>query len=245
MSVRALLLAALLVGCEKTTTPLQGNPGVQPTAGSRVELVTLDDVTLVADAWVQSEPAPGVVFLHMTPRGPWTRADWPDTLMESLHQQGLSVIRLDRRGAGESGGEAVDAFEGPLGRNDVEAAVRYLTQAGMTELGVVGASNGSTSAIDYAAWAAGAGHPSVHALAMMSPGTYTENQTAVADLPELPVLVQYPATESDWPASIQASVPATWQFVEYEGSTHGTQLFEAHDAVAAELDAFLVDTLMD
>jgi pimeloyl-ACP methyl ester carboxylesterase len=181
----------------------------------------------------------------MTPRGPWTRTDWPDPFVESLHAQGLAVIRIDRRGAGESGGNADDAFDGETGRYDVEAAVQYLAANGLGKLAVVGASNGTTSLVDYAVWAEGENLPAVAAMAFMSPGSYTENQTAFADVPQVPALFQYPSNESAWPETQQAAAPDLWTFTEYTGTAHGTQLFADNDATAAELQMFLVDALTD
>jgi pimeloyl-ACP methyl ester carboxylesterase len=248
--IRPLLLVCLMsVGCDKSTVPLDANLGAAPArevAGERVELTTRDDVSIVADVWLTGEvSAPGVVLLHMTPRGPWTRADWPDAFVESLHAQGVSVIRIDRRGAGESGGDATDAFEGETGRYDVEAAVKYLASNGLGKLAVVGASNGSTSLVDYAVWAEGESLPVVAAMAFMSPGSYTENQTAFADVPQVPALFQYPSNEAAWPETQQATAPESWTFTEYAGTAHGTQLFADNDATAVELQAFLVDALTD
>lgn len=248
--VRPLLLLGLLaVGCDKSTVPLDANPGAAPArvaSGERVELTTRDDVSIVADVWLTGEMgAPGVVLVHMTPRGPWTRTDWPDTFVESLHAQGLAVIRIDRRGAGESGGDAEDAFEGETGRYDVEAAVQYLASNGLGKLAVVGASNGTTSLVDYAVWADGESLPVVAAMAFMSPGSYTENQTAFADVPQVPALFQYPTNEAAWPETQQAAAPNSWTFTEYTGTAHGTQLFADNDATAVDLRAFLVDALMD
>ena len=97
-------------------------------AEAQVEtLKTRDGVTLKADYYPASPGAPGVVLLHMIPPH-WERSSWPTEFIGALHKRGWSVINIDRRGAGESGGVAKEAYEGENGRYDVEAAVKRLQQ---------------------------------------------------------------------------------------------------------------------
>ena len=208
-------------------------------AAGEVSLTTRDGVTLAAD-WYPSatEGQPVVVLLHMTPAGPWNRTDWPVEFIETLNAHDWSVLAVDRRGAGESGGEGKDAYDGEAGRYDVEACVKYAADEGAGAVGLIGASNGTTSMIDYAAWSGGEGLPEAVALAYLSGGTYTENQTAMADVPQIPMFFGYPTSERSWPENQKGLDPGSWQFHEYDGSAHGTKLFADGTTVAADLDAF-------
>jgi hypothetical protein len=102
---------------------------------------------------------------------------------------------------------------------------------------LVGASNGTTSVLDYTV-AHDASLPTPKALVWMSPGTYTENQHAVADhqalLEGLPLLWLYPTNEP-WSQDF-APGGGTWEFIE-RGEVHGTQMFDG--------GALETDTLAD
>jgi len=231
-----MLLLLLALGCNKVEPPPEG--------ASTVQLTTRDGVSLVADLYPASAAGrPGVVLLHMTPRGPWNRKDWPVSFIEKLHAHDWAVIAVDRRGAGDSGGEATDAFEGDNGRYDVEACVAKLNENTLGALVVIGASNGTTSMIDYAVWAGGEGLPEVAAMGFMTGGTYTEHQTAMADVPKVPAIFTYSTEERDWSVAQQPLDPGTWSFREYPDGAHGTKMFEAEPAVADHLDAFLAGLL--
>jgi pimeloyl-ACP methyl ester carboxylesterase len=233
-----MLLLLLALGCKATADdPL-------PEGASTVQLTTRDDVTLVADLYPASTTErPGVVLLHMTPRGPWNRTDWPTDFIEKLHAHDWAVIAVDRRGAGDSGGEADDAFEGEKGKYDVEACVLKLNENSLGALAVIGASNGTTSMIDYAVWAGGEGLPEVAAMGFMTGGTYTENQTGISDVPKVPAIFTYSTEERDWSVAQQPLDPGTWSFREYPDGAHGTQMFEAKPEVADHLDAFFAGVL--
>lgn len=137
------------------------------------------------------------------------------------------MITVDRRGAGDSEGVAEDAFRGDKGRYDVQACVKALPDRGLSSLAVIGASNGTTSMIDYAVWAPGEGLPPVDALGFMTGGTYTENQTAMADVPEVPAVFTDSTEERAWSVQQQTLDPGTWRFLEYPDGAHGTRMFDA------------------
>jgi pimeloyl-ACP methyl ester carboxylesterase len=144
-----------------------------------VTVTTRDSVDLVADYYAASGPGrPGVVLLHMIPPSN-DRSSWPVDFVTRLQAHDWGVVVVDRRGAGDSGGVAVDAYTGEWGRYDVEACVLQLVADGATEIVLIGASNGTTSALDYAAWAAGEGLPVPAALGFMTGGTYTDERAPV------------------------------------------------------------------
>jgi pimeloyl-ACP methyl ester carboxylesterase len=215
------------------------SPGVEPEwmapDGGVITVETRDGVTLEADYLPSATQGPAIVLLHMIPPGN-TRADWPDSFQEALGAQGWSVMAVDRRGAGGSGGEAVDAYQGEAGKYDVEACVKKLVEDGYTQVAIIGASNGTTSMVDYAVWAEGEGLPVPLGLAYMSGGGYTETQNQMEDVPKVPMAFLYPPNEADWPEGQQSLDPGTWVWHSYADGQHGTRLFDTPDAAQVETD---------
>lgn len=245
----ALLLPVLLVACKK---PEQAADPEDVACGGDevvVEITTSDDLTLRADLL----PAPAadrgaVVLFHMKPPG-YHRGNWPEHVRAALGAEGVAVLNVDRRGAGESEGVAEDAYLGPGALRDMEAAVRLLTDGDLgcavdpARLVLVGASNGTTATMDYVV-AHDAALPAPAAVVWMSPGTYTENQNAIADhratLDPLPMLWLYPTTEP-WSQDFLDGASASWTLTE-RGDQHGTKMFdggELEDQTVADLTGFV------
>jgi uncharacterized protein len=113
-------------------------------AGRPVTLPATDGITLAGQFYeTASRPAPGVVLVHMQSR---TRADW-DEVAQQLEAAGMTVLAIDLRGHGASGGAAA-----PLAAMvpDVRAAVQWLsTRPGVRPdaMGVAGASLGANLAL--------------------------------------------------------------------------------------------------
>jgi len=213
------------------------------TDGGTIELTTRDGVALVADYYpAASEGRPAVVLLHMIPPGN-DRTGWPIDFIEALNANDWSVIAVDRRGAGDSNGVAEDAYTGEWGRYDVEACAERLRADGAGALAIIGASNGTTSMIDYAVWAPGEGLPEVAALGFMTGGSYTETQTTMESLPGVPSAFTYSTAEAAWSVDQQPLDPGSWSFLEYASGDHGTRMFDAAPEVADDLETFLRDTL--
>ena len=225
------MLLYLLIACCEPVCDIPGR--------TVVDLETRDGVGLVADYYPASLAArPGVVLLHMNPET-YDRTVWPCDFLGELVDRDWHVIVPDRRGAGESEGNPTDAFEGEAGRYDVEVATAFLADAGCTNLGMVGASNGTTSMVDYAVWAPGQGLPEPLVLAFLSGGTYTENQTSLSDVAALgtPGVFYYPPEEADWNEALAATAPGNWKFHEVEAGGHGTAMLDDDNTVGPELVA--------
>lgn len=247
--MRALLIPLALAACASEPTP-----SVDPTddvAGwtapdsGVITLTTRDDVTLEADYQAAStEGASAVILLHMIPPGN-TRTGWPEAFRNSLHAEGWTILNLDRRGAGGSGGVATEAYQGEKGRYDVEAAAKKIAADGYGKIAILGASNGTTSMIDYASWAASEGLPEPVGLGYLSGGAYTETQTAMADVPKVPAAFLYPPSEAAWPDAQKPLDPGSWSFTAYDQGAHGTRLFTTaeNEAVSADLLTFLKGVL--
>lgn len=240
-----LLLTGCAAGDATAPTPPTGDTGT-PTPGipapEVITLTTRDGVTLVGDWWRGPAGAPAIVLLHMIPPAN-DRTRWPLAFARDLAGQGWSVLRLDRRGAGDSGGVAEEAYLGEKGRWDVEAAAVRLRDEGAGDLAVLGASNGTTSMIDYAAWAPGEGLPEPVALGFLTGGPYTENNTPMTAVPPVPAVFTFSTAERDWSVAQQALDPGSWSFLEYPDGDHGTRMFDAAPEVGADLVEFLLDNL--
>lgn len=207
-----------------------------------VGLTTRDGVTLVGDYY--GPPASdagtlGVVLLHMIPPT-YDRTTWPAGFVQGLRDQNYQVLAIDRRGAGDSGGVAEEAYQGEKGRYDVEAADAYLREKGVERMVLIGASNGTTSALDFALWSVGEatlGTP--EALVLMTGGGYTENNSDLGELDLSNVMFTYSTDEKAWSVGQQDHDPGTWLFREYPGGGHGTKMFAAKPEVGGDILGFL------
>jgi len=225
-----------------TPTPQPTTDWVEPTGGV-ITLTTRDGVDLEADYVPASTAgAPGVCLLHMIPPSN-DRSNWPDDFIDALAAEGWAVIALDRRGAGGSEGVAMEAYEGPNGKYDVEACATRLHEDGYGALAILGASNGTTSMLDYAVWAGGESLPEPVALGYLTGGVYTESQNEVADAPPVPAIFTYSTAERVWSVAQQTHDPGSWAFHEYPGGDHGTRMFDAAPEVSDDLVGFLQDAL--
>jgi len=198
-----------------------------------VHFTTSDGVRLAADyRAAEAAGRPAVVLLHMIPPSN-DRSGYPARIREAIHDLGVNVLNVDRRGAGDSEGEPKNAYEGATARLDVEAAAAFLIDderdcpAARDEIVLVGASNGTTSVLDYTVARSDSSLPDPAALIWLSPGSYTENQNVLDQhtetLNSLFILFVYPDSE---PWSEDQRGPETWKFVEIGGGSHGTRNFD-------------------
>lgn len=220
-----------------------GSPTVVPPGcgvdGGEVHLETSDGLTLAAD--YHPNPtcgAPSVLLLHMIPPAN-DRTNWPSEFVQQVVDAGFTVLNLDRRGAGDSEGDPVDAYEGPDGWRDAAAAAALLRDDGWGDLSVLGASNGTTTLLDYAVQGPGEGLPPVTRAGFLTGGTYTEEQHAMAELPAMPAIFTFSTEERAWSVAQEPLDPGSWDFREYPDGAHGTDLFEAVPEVATDLVTFL------
>ena len=232
-------------GCSNTEIDTQGEPEVVPEEyaapeGGVITLETRDGVALVAKNYpAETEGRPAVVLLHMVPPS-WDRSSWPTSFIGLLQAHDWSVLVVDRRGAGDSEGVATEAYEGEKGRYDVEACTKKLAEDGAGPLAIIGASNGTASALDYTLWARGEGLTEPVALGFMTGGSYTEKQSAMSSLTDgPPAIFTFSTAERAWSVAQEPGGPSTWVFHEYAAGDHGTKMFDAAPEVAADLDAFL------
>lgn len=232
-----LLLACTKAEIQETAPPYTAEP--KPEGGQVVTLSTRDGVDIAADYYAASgDDRPLVVFVHMDPTGSWNRDNWPGEVLQPLVDADYHLMVIDRRGAGDSTGVASEAFETVKGAYDIEAAV--LGVDGFSELMLVGASNGTTSVLDYAALAGTEGWTAPSAFVMLSAVGATTNNHAIADMPALPGWFGYPASEADNNAPWQEADPGEWSFTLYDPGAHGTRMFAEAPDCAPELTAWLI-----
>lgn len=257
----ACFAALLLLGCDDNGTPaVDSGPDPQIDADAAClaagplarNLTTDDGVSLIADLYTTGTVGdPGVILLHMIPPGN-TKDNYPATFIEPLVARGFQVLNVNRRGAPGSGGEAMDAYLGDNGKFDALAARDYLVghpcAVPDATIAVVGASNGTTTAVDYAVYAANrADIDRPAAMVFLSGGSYTENQNSIAnsltELADIPIQFAFPSAEAAWNRDVEALGVGAWSFVEYDPGDHGTRLFDAAPASMGDVTDFLDNTL--
>jgi pimeloyl-ACP methyl ester carboxylesterase len=228
----------------------------QPTCptidGEVVQLTTQDGLTLEADLYTTGNPgAPAAVLLHMIPPSN-TRSNYPQSFISALTDRGITVLNVDRRGAGGDPALARTAYTGPDGKWDAKAAIDFLLAhpcaPSSDRIALVGASNGTTTAFDYAVYAVGAPEaPAPAALVFLTGGTYTETnnqftaQRAVLD--SLPIQFVFSTAERAWSAGKQGSAATTWVFEEYAPGDHGTRMFNVQAPSITAVADFLQSKL--
>jgi pimeloyl-ACP methyl ester carboxylesterase len=212
-----------------------------PPAGGVIELETSDGLTLEADYYPASvADSLNVVLVHSIPPGN-DRTGWPMGFIDLLGDNDWTVINPDRRGAGGSEGNPIDAYEGPNGKFDVEACVRKLRDDGFVgPIAVLGSSNGTTSMIDYAIHMQDDEMLRLAAMVFLSGGSYTNTQNPMEDVPALPALFSASGMETGW-SETQAGLNDAWSYVEGNaGHGHG-MLGDGTNGTAQECENFLSD----
>jgi dienelactone hydrolase len=135
-----------------------------------VDLKAQDGTLLKATYFAAAKPGPGVLLLHQCNRD---RKSW-DALAQSLTSVGISVLTIDNRGFGESGGMRFDKLTPDerqkltteIWPGDFDVAFQYLlSQPGVQpdKIGAGGASCGVNNSIQLARR-----HPEVKALMLLS-----------------------------------------------------------------------------
>ncbi|MEM9865011.1 MAG: alpha/beta fold hydrolase [Myxococcota bacterium] len=199
-----------------------------------VRFETSDGVELEADRYEPSTPSGlGVVLLHMIPPSN-DRSNYPAAFIDALSERCALVLNVDRRGAGGSAGSARDAYTGDSGVLDAVAAVAHLRERGAERIAIVGASNGTTTLLDYVASDA----PDPVAAVFLSGGTYTENQHPLSSLGAVPALFLYPPGEASWNER-DGNGRDTRTFESVSPGAHGTRLFTSNPETVERVATFV------
>ncbi len=213
-----------------------------------VHFATEDGVRLEAAYFAANQSSrPAVVLLHMIPPSN-NRGNYSRPVIDALTAGCVSVLNVDRRGAGGSEGNAREAYDGPLGVQDANAAVQFLLDQEVppdaTRIAMVGASNGTTTLVDYAAQATPPA--ALRAAVFLSGGTYSENQVPLTPehFGDAPVLFLYPTGEAAWNEDHATGAPDSWTFEEVMPGAHGTRMFAPHPESLDTFVTFLEGALM-
>lgn len=225
-----------------------GGPCARRAAPTVVKLSTDDGLTLEADYYGSGAArGPAAVLLHMVPPTN-DRTNFPAAFIEALTAAGIAVLNVDRRGAGKSEGVAQDAYQGPNGKLDAKAAFDFLRghacPVDADRLYYLGASNGTTTALDFTVYAKDEPAAALPAgLVFLTGGSYTENQNKIADhvrwLAQLPTLFVYATAEREWSVALQEYRPSVWRYKEYDGGGHGSEVLTAKPRSIDDIVEFL------
>lgn len=229
------------------TGPVDTGVTACPTLNGEVVSVTTEDgLTLQADLHTTGTAGgPAVVLLHMIPPNN-TRTNYPPAFREAVAAAGITVLNLDRRGAGGPAALARTAYTGPDGKLDAQAGIDFLLAhpcaPNAARIGLVGASNGTTTIVDWSIFVATANRPAPKALVYLTGGGYTETNNSIAQnraaLEPIPSLFVFSTAERAWSAGLQGG-PTIWEFEEYDPGAHGTQMFGSRPESIQRVVTFL------
>jgi dienelactone hydrolase len=217
-----------------------------------VDLKAPDGTSLKGTFFSSGKPGPGVLLLHQCNR---QRKVWDD-LAARLATAGLSVMTVDLRGYGDSGGTPFDKLapeEANLVFNqkfptDVETAYQFLvSQPGVAHNAIVvgGASCGVNQSVHVAA-----NHPEVKALLLLSEGTDPSGRQFLRRSPNMPVFMAAADDDPDlgvteimqWLFSLSSN-PLS-KFVHYPAGGHGVEMFDAHKELPGMIVAWIASMTM-
>lgn len=126
-----------------------------------VNMQTEDSLNIVGDFFEGNNK--GVILLHMFQK---TKLSWR-SFAEKLNKEGYSVLAIDFRGHGESDDNWKNFVEKDFVNmvDDVKVAKAFLKMYGVTEIGIIGASIGANTALNYSME-----DDDVRFVALLSPG---------------------------------------------------------------------------
>jgi dienelactone hydrolase len=216
-----------------------------------VDLTASDGTTLKASYFPADKPGPGVLLLHQCNR---QRGVW-DGLAQQLSAAGISVLTMDLRGFGESGGVPFAKATQPQAiaqqakwPGDIDIAYEYLTsQPGVNKgmIGVGGASCGVDNSIQTAIR-----HPEVHSLVLLSGPTDRKGREFLRHSTTAPEL--FAAADDDefagtvvgmeWLYNITGNPGKIW--VHEATGGHGADMFKSHPELMNQITDWYVTTLI-
>ena len=173
---------------------------------------------------------PAVLLLHMLNSN---RIVWADFAAQ-LNESGYSVLAVDMRGHGETGG--VKDWE--LAADDLGRAWDFLAHQPNVDAGktaIIGGSIGANMAL-----IAGANDPNVAGVALLSPGldyAGVKTENALAEYGDRPLLI-VASEEDNYAANSSmtlADLSSQSQLIMYNGAGHGTRMFDAEPTLAQTL----------
>jgi pimeloyl-ACP methyl ester carboxylesterase len=185
------------------------------------------------------EPAPAVLML---PQLGGRKEDWLP-LVTPLQEAGYTVLAMDLRGQGTTGGRAdwTAAIEDVA---DMLAALRAIPGVDAGRVGVIGASIGANLGLVGCA-----ADPLCSAAVLLSPGLDYQGvltEGAAVQMDERPLLIiasQGDAYSADSGQRLDALAPGPHELMITEGTAHGTRLLVAPDSLPGTILAWLQRSL--
>ena len=208
----------------------------------RVEIAGVDGLRIVGDLRSDGgSPQPAVLLLHMLNN---RRQSW-DPLVPELLAAGYTVLAIDMRGHGETGG----SMDWSLAEEDLRLVFDWLQarpEVDADHVAVIGASIGANMALRT-----GVNDAAAAAVIMLSGGldyrgvTTDDALVAYGDRPVLIVAAEgdgYAANSAETLHAQQAELGNS-QLIIYDGSAHGTSLFAAQPGIIPTLVEWLDQTI--
>jgi len=217
------------------------------TAPRDVAINAPDGTTLKGTYFAAAKPGPGILLLHQCNRD---RKTW-NNLATILAANGFSVLALDYRGYGESGG---GPYESPQARQqsiaedwpgDIDAAFNFLLQqpgVDRNRIGAAGASCGVNQSIQLARR-----HPEVKTIVLLSGTTDQAGRDYLRRNDWLPIFASASVDDGDaiqllrWILSFSHN--SKNQLVQYKTAGHGTDMFKVESGLEPLIVAWFERTL--
>jgi len=222
----ALILLALAFAALFSVAPVRAQ-----IAPHDVDLTAPDGLKLKGTFYSARKPGPAVMLFHQCNRD---RTSWAP-LAEQLAQAGISVLTMDNRGFGESGGDrygsipdAQRAVEVKAWPADFDSAFQYLlAQPGVEKarIGAGGASCGVDNSIQLARR-----HSEVRTLVLLSGSTDNAGIKFLESAAAIPLFVAASEDDGDtlpymrWLAAFSTNPQD--KLVAYKAAGHGTEMFK-------------------
>jgi dienelactone hydrolase len=220
----------------------------EPVTGAPATIPAPDGTKLAATYYAGEKPGPGILLLHQCNKD---RSSW-NGLAERLAREGFHVLTVDYRGYGESGGKRhldlsdQDRVEvvNEVWPGDVDAAYAYLKSRPGVQgvMGAGGASCGVNQSIQLSRR-----HPEVKSLVLLSGNTDSSGRQHLKGKSSPPLMLAA-ADDDDGAVELIAWIDAASdnpanRFVEYKTGGHGTEMFQPHPELPAEIVAWYEATL--
>ena len=241
LSMRIFLALLLASGMASGQTP----------ARKDIDIVAPDGIKLRATFFAAGKAGPGVLLMHMCNT---TRKSW-EPVAEELSTAGISVLTIDNRGFGESGGPRFEGGSPETQKGlsekwpaDFDAAYQFLSSQPMVDKGRLGAGGGSCGVNNAVKLAER--HPDLKTLVLLAGSTDLTGINFVAQHLELPIFTAAAADDEYNPTTLQLmqwfrgiSKNPRSQFEGFPDGRHGTEIFGPHPELIHHIVAFFVETL--
>ena len=245
-SVTPLIFAAVLSGCDPGIPEPTPRPRPVPGIGCEaVRFPATDGVEIEAD-WCPA-PRPGAPLLLLVPMIPphTDRTAWPTSTRTGWRDAGFAVLSIDRRGGGESSGDATESWRGPRGGNDLLGALRFAATVDppvdLKRWACLGAGHGSTACLDQAAASAAEGLPPPAAMVWFSPGPDTSNHLSPDQPVAVPLLVVWGEGDRWGRAALAQRLGPAVRWLDVPQGGYGLRIFARSPALSGDVLSFLVE----